>query len=188
MTIKTNKWRPCFTRRTRSWMQSRPRDQIRRTGAVHQPGRTRLCFKPSFDSTKSIPDCVDILPVDAAARDTCEKNSDACTERRQCSRSHPGRGCRCPQTRRNPLAPVWERRNQATNWNSDWVPTYSYQWFHMAGRKPGRGIGSVLSSRDTTDDSLLQDPALIQARNQQPWTLTAGIGHELNNPLFGILG
>jgi signal transduction histidine kinase len=64
---------------------------------------------------------------------------------------------------------------------------YHYQWFHMAGGKKGEDrIGLVF--RDTTDDSRLQDQLIQAEKSGSLRTLTAGIGHELNNPLFGILG
>ncbi len=64
---------------------------------------------------------------------------------------------------------------------------YHYQWFRVSGR-PGESdrIGLVL--RDTTDESRLQDSLIQAEKTGSLGVLTAGIGHELNNPLFGILG
>jgi two-component system, NtrC family, sensor kinase len=64
---------------------------------------------------------------------------------------------------------------------------YRYQWFRMDARAgEGRRIGLVL--RDTTDESRLQDQLVQAEKSGSLGILTAGIGHELNNPLFGILG
>lgn len=42
--------------------------------------------------------------------------------------------------------------------------------------------------RDTTEESRLQDQLIQAEKSGSLDVLTAGIGHELNNPLFGILG
>lgn len=64
---------------------------------------------------------------------------------------------------------------------------YHYQWFRLPAR-PGEEdrIGLVL--RDTTDESRLQDQLVQAEKTGSLGVLTAGIGHELNNPLFGIIG
>jgi len=64
---------------------------------------------------------------------------------------------------------------------------YHYQWFRLPAR-PGEedSIGLVL--RDTTDESQLQDQLVQAEKTGSLGVLTAGIGHELNNPLFGIIG
>ncbi len=64
---------------------------------------------------------------------------------------------------------------------------YQYQWFRVTGR-PGESdrIGLVL--RDTTEDSRMQEKLVQAEKTGSLGVLTAGIGHELNNPLFGILG
>mgnify|MGYP002401122150 CR=1 FL=1 len=64
---------------------------------------------------------------------------------------------------------------------------YHYQWFRLP-TKPGEedSIGLVL--RDITDESRLQDKLVQAEKMGSLGVLTAGIGHELNNPLFGIIG
>ncbi len=64
---------------------------------------------------------------------------------------------------------------------------YRYQWFRLPA-KPGEEdtIGLVL--RDITDESRLQDQVVQAEKSGSLGRLTAGIGHELNNPLFGIIG
>jgi signal transduction histidine kinase len=64
---------------------------------------------------------------------------------------------------------------------------YHYEWFRLPGRTGERNrIGLVL--RDTTDESRLQDQLVQAEKSGSLGVLTAGIGHELNNPLFGIVG
>ncbi len=64
---------------------------------------------------------------------------------------------------------------------------YQYEWFPLEGRSgAGKRFGLVL--RDTTDESRLQDQLIQAEKSGSLDVLTAGIGHELNNPLFGILG
>jgi signal transduction histidine kinase len=64
---------------------------------------------------------------------------------------------------------------------------YHYQWFRTEGR-PGEGPRTGLVLRDTTDESRVQDQLIQAEKSGSLGVLTAGIGHELNNPLFGILG
>lgn len=64
---------------------------------------------------------------------------------------------------------------------------YHYQWFRLPG-KPGEGFRIGLILRDTTDESHLQDQLIQAEKRGSLGVLTAGIGHELNNPLFGIVG
>ena len=65
--------------------------------------------------------------------------------------------------------------------------TYHYNWFRISAQLTEKErIGLVL--RDTTEESLLQD-RLTQAEMLAGLSvLSSGIGHELNNPLFGIMG
>ena len=64
---------------------------------------------------------------------------------------------------------------------------YQYVWFPLESRSgAGKRFGLVL--RDTTDESRLQDQLIQAEKSGSLDVLTAGIGHELNNPLFGILG
>jgi len=101
------------------------------------------------------------------------------------------------------LVPAAERANSADEVRDPLVPRrmshtrqaelqlgthlYRYEWFRVTGR-PGESdrIGLVL--RDTTDESRMQEKLVEAEKSGSLGVLTAGIGHELNNPLFGILG
>ncbi|MEC4890817.1 MAG: ATP-binding protein [Nitrospira sp.] len=91
---------------------------------------------------------------------------------------------------RDPLAPAASHDAGHTRSRSELQigpRTYHYQWFRLPGR-PGiePRIGLVL--RDITDESRLQDQLIQAEKSGSLGVLTAGIGHELNNPLFGIVG
>lgn len=64
---------------------------------------------------------------------------------------------------------------------------YQYQWFRLPAR-PGEEDSIGLVFRDITDESRLQDQLVQAEKTGSLGVLTAGIGHELNNPLFGIIG
>ncbi len=91
-------------------------------------------------------------------------------------------------TLRDPLAPQSETGPEGRRTEIQLGSRlYQYQWFRVSGR-PGESdrIGLVL--RDTTDESRMQDNLIQAEKTGSLGVLTAGIGHELNNPLFGILG
>lgn len=65
--------------------------------------------------------------------------------------------------------------------------TYRYEWFQVtAHSQKDERIGLIF--RDTTEESQRQDQLIQAEKSGSLGVLTAGIGHELNNPLFGILG
>ncbi len=91
-------------------------------------------------------------------------------------------------TARDPLVPSTEHKASPRRAELQiGLRLYHYQWFRLPGRpgEPDR-IGLVL--RDTTDESRLQDQLIQAEKTGSLGVLTAGIGHELNNPLFGIVG
>ena len=161
-------------------------DQDEQVQYINRVGRDSFQAKLDFDSHRS--PLFDILPVDAAVREHLRK---------EFSRARSGDGVRdgvraedaaVVNTARDPLAPVKGAAEPRNRQEIQIGPRrYHYQWFHMAGRNQGEDrIGLVF--RDTTDDSLLQDQLIQAEKSGSLRTLTAGIGHELNNPLFGILG
>ncbi|MCS6318566.1 MAG: HAMP domain-containing protein [Nitrospira sp.] len=86
--------------------------------------------------------------------------------------------------------PLNQTRNQASSGRRELrlgPHLYHYAWFPLESRSgAGKRFGLVL--RDTTDESRLQDQLIQAEKSGSLDVLTAGIGHELNNPLFGILG
>ena len=65
--------------------------------------------------------------------------------------------------------------------------TYQYTCFPVESRSAeGRLMGLVF--RDTTEESSLQDQLIEAEKLAGIALLTSGLGHELNNPLYSILG
>ncbi len=89
---------------------------------------------------------------------------------------------------RDPLVPNAERTASHRHGELHLAShVYQYQWFRVSGR-PGESARIGLVLRDSTDDSRMQDKLVQAEKSGSLGVLTAGIGHELNNPLFGILG
>lgn len=65
--------------------------------------------------------------------------------------------------------------------------TFRYRWFGVQAR-PGRGPSAGLVLRDTTEESILQDRIIQGEKLASLGVMSAGIGHELNNPLVGVIG
>ena len=65
--------------------------------------------------------------------------------------------------------------------------TYRYEWFTVRAR-PGHDPGIGLVLRDMTEESRLQDQLIKEEKLAGLGVLSAGIGHELNNPLVGVIG
>ena len=93
-----------------------------------------------------------------------------------------------PSTLQDPLVPAnWEEsgaKRQELRINQR---TYRYRWFGVPTR-PGKGPSTGLVLRDTTEESLLQDRVIQGEKLASLGVLSAGIGHELNNPLVGVIG
>ena len=65
--------------------------------------------------------------------------------------------------------------------------TYRYEWFTVDAR-PGIDQGIGLVFRNMTKESLEQDKIIKEEKLAGLEVLTQGIGHELNNPLVGVIG
>ena len=142
----------------------------------------RESFKIQHEPTAAVP-LFSMLPIDPASqhklRQEFHANGDGSSTQDSAERSAPPR---------DPLAPAAEQGSSPRRSELHIGPhVYHYQWFRMPAR-PGEQdrIGLVL--RDTTDESRLQDQLVQAEKTGSLSVLTAGIGHELNNPLFGIVG
>jgi signal transduction histidine kinase len=129
----------------------------------------------------------DLLPLEQDHLQALRQNLRAVERGITLAQSHPDRE-QAPQAARDPLNPTVahgspsNRRELAIGSH-----LYHYEWFPLESRSgAGKRFGLVL--RDTTDESRLQDQLIQAEKSGSLDVLTAGIGHELNNPLFGILG
>ncbi|NWF72928.1 MAG: HAMP domain-containing protein, partial [Nitrospirae bacterium] len=147
----------------------------------------RDSFLATRGSTESIP-LFEILPVDATLRMHLQKEFRRARNGGKVETASGAEETAVVKRPRDPLAPETGTAEPNNRQEIQIGPRrYHYQWFHMVGRNQGEDrVGLVF--RDTTDDSLLQDKIIQAEKSGSLGTLTAGIGHELNNPLFGILG
>ena len=130
----------------------------------------------------------DMLPLDPGARERLREEFRRVWSGDSVPSLRGPDGTGVVNTACDPLAPVVETAESGTRQEIQiGQRRYHYQWFHLAGGNQGEDrIGLVF--RDTTDESRLQDQLIQAEKSGSLRTLTAGIGHELNNPLFGILG
>ncbi len=89
---------------------------------------------------------------------------------------------------RDPLAPRpssdWHRGSSELRINHR---IYRYQWFRLNTQR-GEQARIGLMFQDVTDERRLQERVVQAEKSSGLSLLASGIGHELNNPLSGILG
>ncbi len=144
---------------------------------VNQAARRAFKIKQSMSDTSLFT----LLPLDSATQKQLQAEFRADGERRTTVESEH------PLVPRDPLAPPTDDESGHRTELHIGSQIYHYQWFRLPA-KPGEEdrIGLVL--RDTTDESRLEDQLVQAEKSRSLGVLTAGIGHELNNPLFGIIG
>lgn len=153
-------------------------------GAVHYMNRASREAFDLQEANQESGNLYDLLHLPAGARDRLKRELAILG-------NGQGRERRTPATRtalaRDPLAPgggddeADRRELQVGN------AVYRYEWFSLPAR-PGEEARLGLVLRNATDESRLQEQLIEAEKKGSLGVLTAGIGHELNNPLFGILG
>ena len=129
----------------------------------------------------------DMLQIDRSHRDALQRDLRLVEQGSPMESLLPDRD-QAPKQARDPLAPALSHTS-SSNPRELLIGShlYRYEWFPLETRSgAGKRFGLVL--RDTTDESRLQDQLIQAEKSGSLDVLTAGIGHELNNPLFGILG
>ncbi len=129
----------------------------------------------------------DLLPIDQEHLDALRHQLRAVEDGVSTGTSLPDREQAVPVAR-DPLNPTIAQAAASSRREVSIGPhLYHYEWFPLETRiGADKRFGLVL--RDTTDESRLQDQLIQAEKSGSLDVLTAGIGHELNNPLFGILG
>jgi signal transduction histidine kinase len=159
-------------------------DQQDRVQYMNRASREALNTDEDGWSTRPL---FDLLPLEQDHLQALRQNLRAVERGITTAQSHPDRE-QAPQAARDPLNPT-VAQGSPSNRRELTIGShlYHYEWFPLESRSgAGKRFGLVL--RDTTDESRLQDQLIQAEKSGSLDVLTAGIGHELNNPLFGILG
>ncbi len=131
----------------------------------------------------------DLIRTDHATRDQIRGGLEQHVDVQQATLASfpPGRP-RQPEQARDPLSPpAVPGEGPLLNELRIGGSKYQYAWFHVNAR-PGDGKKAGLVLRDITEESLLHDQLIQAEKLAGLWVLTSGVAHELNNPLYAILG
>ncbi len=146
----------------------------------------KQAFGWSDDAVRGV-QVMELLRTDEASSDRLRR--ELWTQGASMDRPRDGDGLAAGPSRslRDPLAPQPAATNPAQRELRIGSAIYRYEVFDISIPSTGaRRIGLVL--RDTTGESRLQDQLIETEKLEGLGVLTSGIGHELNNPLLGILG
>lgn len=140
--------------------------------------------RDAFDLSDADGKLFDAIPVDASQQQ--ELRRELWRHQKPDAASLNLAGSDAPDDIRDPLVPRRTSRARQAELQLG-AHLYRYEWFRVTGR-PGESDRVGLVLRDTTEESRMQERLVDAEKSGSLGILTAGIGHELNNPLFGILG
>ena len=153
-------------------------------GAVHYMNRASRETFALQESNPESGNLYDLLHLPTGARDRLKRELAILG-------NGQGREHRTPATgtalARDPLAPGGGEEDSDRRELQVGNAVYRYEWFSLPAM-PGEEARLGLVLRNATDESRLQEQLIEAEKKGSLGVLTAGIGHELNNPLFGILG
>jgi len=158
-------------------------DSAERVTYLNQAGREALDWQ-----SKSIQDVTvfELLPVSEAVQTRLREEMH--TPSQDTMAHSVAKGAPSPSFLRDPLSPHTsqpEERHQNTLEIHERL--FWYDWFFITSQSSGqREVGLVL--RDATEERHIQDQVAINEKLSSLGILSSGIGHELNNPLVGVIG
>lgn len=153
---------------------------------INQAAKEAFCLEGQAGEGNNL---FDLLPLDDTGRARLEVELDALTAPRGNGKRELSdeESSHVKASLRDPLKPLLSPESSQVRKEIQIGPCiYNYEWFQISSRGGGPRIGLIL--RNVTDESLRQDQLIQAEKLGSMGVLAAGIGHELNNPLFGILG
>lgn len=160
-------------------------DDQERVTYLNQAGRDALGWNQ--DSMEGLT-LFDLLPVEKSIQQQLREEIQAVAQAKPLNQIRQiENGQQTPSTLKDPLSPdILSSSQHRRNGLEIHDRIFWYDWFVMKALPQGGGIGLVL--RDATEDSLIQDQVAYNEKLASLGILCSGIGHELNNPLVGVIG